>query len=201
MYLYCIVIMFMPLIIKILKLTLCFFTNSCLVLVFSAVWFCPHDVIMYGGHMGAQRQTAPPPDPTFAIQTYGCFSFIEYVPCQRWFIFNEIANKIPDNFTLNCKEPSEMKNDNGSKVNLNFINWRPNFCHRQNRTADRIEPQRRPKLGKNLSKTQCKFKYFYYQRHKRYSTDTYGLGFYSVLVMSMTNVLIFFALNFKGNTR
>ena len=38
---------------------------------------------------------------TFAIQTYGCFSFIEYVPCQKCFIFNEIANKIPDNFTLN----------------------------------------------------------------------------------------------------
>ena len=38
---------------------------------------CPHDVIMYGAHMGAQQQTAAPlPDSTFAIQTYGCFSFI-----------------------------------------------------------------------------------------------------------------------------
>ena len=29
--------------------------------------------------MGAQRQTVPPPDSNFAIQTYDCFSFIEYV--------------------------------------------------------------------------------------------------------------------------
>ena len=34
--------------------------------------------------MGAQRQTAPLPDSTFAIQTYGCFSFIEYVPWQKF---------------------------------------------------------------------------------------------------------------------
>ena len=59
-----------------------FLTNSCLVWVFSAVRFCPHDVIMYGAHMGVQRQTAPPPDSIFAIQTYGCFSFIENVPWQ-----------------------------------------------------------------------------------------------------------------------
>ena len=31
----------------------------------------------------AQQQTVPPPDSTFAIQTYGCFSFIEYVPWQK----------------------------------------------------------------------------------------------------------------------
>ena len=85
---------------------LVFLTNSCLVSVFSAVRFCPHDVIMYGAHTGAQRQTAPPPDSTFAIQTYGCFSIIEYVPWQKCLIFNEFANKIPDNFTWNCKGPS-----------------------------------------------------------------------------------------------
>ena len=51
------------------------------------------------------RQTAPPPDSTFAIQTYSCFSFIEYVPWQKCFIFNEIVNKIPDNFTCIPNSP------------------------------------------------------------------------------------------------
>ena len=71
--------MFMPLIIKNIESYTVFLTNLCLVSVFSAVRFCPHDVNMYRAHPGAQRQTAPSPDSTFAIQTYCCFSFIEYV--------------------------------------------------------------------------------------------------------------------------
>ena len=52
-----------------------FLTNSCLVLVLSAVRFCPHDLILYGAHMGAQRQTVPrqtvpPPALTFSIQIF-----------------------------------------------------------------------------------------------------------------------------------
>ena len=83
MYLYCIVITFMPLIIKLLKLTM-FLTNSCLVLVFSACIFWLHDVIMYRAHgERSALATAPLSDLTFAIQTYDCFSFIEYVPWQK----------------------------------------------------------------------------------------------------------------------
>ena len=75
MYLYCIVITFMPLIIKILKLTLCFW--PILALFWSSLQLilsprCDHVHIVH------------PLDSTFAIQTCSCFSFIEYVPWQKY---------------------------------------------------------------------------------------------------------------------
>ena len=60
MYLYCIVITFIPLIIKNIETYTVFLTNSCLVLVFSASIFCPHDVIMYEAHVErSARQQRP----------------------------------------------------------------------------------------------------------------------------------------------
>ena len=62
---------------------------------------CEHIRSAYGERRGKQH---PPPDSTFAIQTYGCFSFIEYMFRGRNFMV-DIVNKIPDNFTWNCKGP------------------------------------------------------------------------------------------------
>ena len=97
------VITFMPLIIQNTETYTVFLTNSLNFLVISAVRFCPHDVFMYltSGftvivqlleQSSKQRSCRIQPSTfnlqPFAIQTYGCFSFIEYVTWRRNAVFN-----------------------------------------------------------------------------------------------------------------
>ena len=137
MYPYCIVIMFMPFIIKTLKLyTLCFW--PILALFWSSLRFnSVRTMWSYTVHSicapcWGNSRSLP------WVQRGGKHRSRSVQPLQyKHTAVSVLLNMFHGRnalFSMKLRTKKletlcEMKNDNGSKVNLNFINWRPDFCH------------------------------------------------------------------------
>ena len=162
MYLFCIVIMFMLLIIKILKLTLCFwpivalFWSSLRVYSVRTMWSCTER--MWSAVRG---NSAHARCKLFHYKS----TAVLHLPAVRKAGIPSYHGTYMYNKTEQSQFILQRLNRMGALLPRTVLHIRSVHYH----IVQTEYTRSRPKQGKNLSKTQCKFQYFYYQRNKRYN--------------------------------